>query len=100
MIDEIEVDGHRWRLRRLDAGDMLDMIEAAGENAGNRVWMRFALVACSVQAVDGVPLPFPRDAAGIKAVARRLGMKGLEAVQAVLEDDDVSDSVELTAAKN
>lgn len=95
---EVEADGRVLRLREMDPADMLDLIEAAGENAGNRAWLRFAMLACSVQAIDGVPVPFPRDPGGVKALARRIGTAGLEAVRAALFTDTATD--ELAAAKN
>lgn len=87
MADAMEVadaGGRRLRLRVMDPADMLDLLEAAGENAGNRAWLRFAMIACSVQAIDEVPVPFPRDPAGVKALARRLGTDGLDAARLAL----------------
>jgi hypothetical protein len=98
MSREVEADGRRFALREMDPADMLDLLEAAGHNAGNRAWLRFAMVVCSVQAIDGIPMPFPRDAGGIKALARTVGVNGIEAVRATLAHDSGPDQVAL--AKN
>lgn len=88
MAMDIECDGHTYRLRVLDPADMLDLIESAGENAGNKVWLRFAMLACSVQAIDDVPVPFPRDVLAIKGLARKLGISVLEQVRHALASND------------
>ena len=94
----LEAGGLRLRLRVLDPADMLDLIEAAGENSDNRAWLRFAMLVCSVEAIDEVPAPFPRDVAGIKALARRLGTDALNAVRVRLQARDRA--LETTTAKN
>lgn len=101
----VDARGRQLSLRTMDPADMLDLIEAAGENAGNRAWLRFALLVCSVQGMDAVPVPFPRDVASIKSLARRLGTDGLEAVRAALfgddrEDRDADQGAMRTIAKN
>jgi hypothetical protein len=97
-MDEIQFCGHRYSLRKMDPADMLDLIEAAGENANNRAWLHFAMIVCSVQAIDGIPVPFPRDAAGIKDLARRLGTDGVEALRAKLLNEPAENAID--TAKN
>ncbi len=85
----------------LDPAEMLDLIEAAGDKAGNATWLQFALLACAVRAIDDVPVPFPRDPAAIKALARRLGNDALDRVRAALFGDAAETQVaEIIAAKN
>jgi hypothetical protein len=54
-----------------------------------------AIVACSVIAIDGVPVPIPGTEHQIESLVQRLGDVGLRAAGALLEptlsDDEVRD---------
>ncbi len=76
--------GRTLKIRELDPADMLDLIEAAGEVAGNPAWIRYAMSVASVAEFDGVPVPLPENKDQIKAFARRIGNEGyVAAVRAV-----------------
>lgn len=72
-------------LRRLTALDKLRLFKAAGPVlAQNQMWLGMAVLACSVSAIDGVPVPAPANEAQIEALVARLGDAGIAAVSAAL----------------
>lgn len=74
-------DGRRADLRAMTALDRLRLFKAAGpELAGNEAWLGLAYLACSVSAIDEVPVPFPANEAQIEALVGRLGDGALEAI--------------------
>ncbi len=76
-------DGRRFALREANPGDMLDLIEAAGAAAGSAAWMRYALMICSVTAIDGKPVMMPVTKEGVRELGRRIGNVGMEALARV-----------------
>ena len=76
-------DGRRFALREANPGDMLDLIEAAGAAASSGAWMRYALMICSVNAIDGKPVMMPVTKEGIRELGRRIGNVGMEALARV-----------------
>ncbi len=74
-------DGRRLAVRRLTALDKLRLFKAAGPDlARNDVWLGMAMLACSVTAIDDVPLPMPLSENLIEAAVQRLGDAGITAV--------------------
>jgi hypothetical protein len=72
-------------LRRPTALDRLRLFKAAGPVlAGNPPWLGMAVVACSVVAIDDVPVPAPANEMQIEALVARLGDAGITAAAAVL----------------
>ena len=70
----------------LDMADQWDFMEIAGRQLDNEPWANTALLACSVTAIDGVPVPRgvkTRDE--IRRILRKLGEDGVDAVQIALE---------------
>lgn len=106
--------GRKLSVQEMDPGDQLDFFEACGRNSTNIAWINMALWACSVRAIDGVPVVMPSGPEKVKALARKLGHHGLAAVRIALGiDDDPSkpaedgeapqpstDGVDLDVAKN
>ena len=97
-------DGRRFALREANPGDMLDLIEAAGTAASSAAWMRYALMICSVNGIDGKPVMMPVTKEGVRELGRRIGNVGMEALVRVHYPDEV-DAVgqgdrELDVAKN
>ena len=91
--------GRRLSLRRLTALDKLRLFKAAGSMlAQNRPWLGMALLACSVTAIDDVPVPPPGSEAQIEALVHLLGDDGIAAVGAALDAQAAVLDVEL--AKN
>ena len=85
-MSEITDDtGRRLTLRPLNALEKLRLFKAAGPALSrNEPWLGMALLACSVSAIDDVPVPMPGDERGIEALVGRLGDTGLAAVAAHL----------------
>ncbi len=74
-------------LRRLTALDKLRLFKAAGPVlAQNQPWLGMAVLACSVAAVDEVPVPPPVTEGQVEGLVARLGDDGLAAVAAALDD--------------
>ena len=79
--------GRVLALRRLTALDKLRLFKAAGPVlAQNQPWLGMAVLACSVAAVDDVPVPPPVTEGQIEALVARLGDDGLAAVAAALDE--------------
>lgn len=102
---EIECeDGRRFMLREANPGDMLDLIEAAGTAASSAAWMRYALMICSVSAIDGKPVMMPSTKEGVRELGRRIGNAGMDALAGAhypeQENVVLSDREELETAKN
>jgi hypothetical protein len=94
-----DAGGRRLALRRLTALDKLRLFKAAGPLlAQNQPWLGMALLACSVAAIDDVPVPQPADERQIEALVQRLGEAGLAAVATVL--DPGAGGVDVAVAKN
>lgn len=80
-----DAEGRRLVLRRLGALDKLRLFKAAGPLlAQNQPWLGMAMLACSVAAVDDVPIPSPVNEQQIEALVSRLGDTGIAAVAAAL----------------
>ncbi len=78
--------GRELVLRRLNALEKLRLFKAAGPKlAENEPWLGMAALACSVAAIDGVPVPLPAGEGQIESLVERLGDDGLEAVARALE---------------
>ncbi len=84
--------GRELALRRLTALDKLRLFKAAGPSlAQNEAWLGMAALACSVAAIDGVPVPPPATEWQIESLVGRLGDDGLSAVSAALDDEAIRD---------
>ena len=78
---DIEVDdGRRFTVREANPADMLDLIEAAGSAAASSAWMRYALMICSVSAIDGKPIIMPTTKQGVRELGCKIGNVGIEAL--------------------
>jgi len=95
----VDGKGRRLELRRLTALDKLRLFKAAGPSlAQNQPWLGMALLACSVVAIDAVPVPTPATEAQIEALVQLLGDEGIAAVAAAL--DPGRTHVDVDIAKN
>jgi hypothetical protein len=82
----IDGDGRRLTIRKLSALDRLRLFKAAGPLlAQNQPWLGMALVACSVAAMDDVPVPPPINEMQIEAMINRLGDAGIAAIAQTLQ---------------
>jgi len=85
-IDVNDADGRLLTVRHLHALDKLRLFKAVGpELAQNQPYLGMAIIACSVTAIDGVPVPIPVTEAQIEALISRLGDAGMAAVAVVVE---------------
>ena len=88
MTTITDTQGRRLELRKLTALEKLRMFKAAGPHlAQNQPWLGMAVLACSVAAIDDVPVPMPASEALIEALVQRLGDDGINAVAAALAPD-------------
>jgi hypothetical protein len=77
--------GRALTLRRLTALDRLRLFKAAGPQlAQNHLWLGMATLACSVSAIDDIPIPPPTNEPQIEALVARLGDPGLAAIAEAL----------------
>jgi hypothetical protein len=84
-------DGRALFLRRMGALDRLRLFKAVGaELAQNAPYLGMAMLASSVTAIDGIPVPAPTTEAQIEALIQRLGDAGLAAAASVLADQAAS----------
>jgi hypothetical protein len=80
--------GRTLQLRRMDALDRLRLFKAAGPTlAQNEYWLGMASLACSVTAIDEVPVPAPVNEQQIESLVSRLGDAGISAVAKALHAD-------------
>ena len=80
--------GRKLTVHAMDPGDQLDFFEACGANSTNLAWINMALWACSVTAIDSVPVRPATNKQHVKELARRLGHDGLAAVRIALGIDE------------
>ncbi len=82
-----DAEGRELSLRRPDALDRLRLFKALGaELSLNTPYLGMALLAFSVTAIDGVPVPPPTTESQLEALVRRLGDGGISAVADVLDE--------------
>ena len=86
MADQLrDRAGRVIELRRLGVVEQLRLFKVLGpELSENRAYVGLARMAAAVAMVDGVPVPFPVNEAGIEAALERLGDDGVEAVGGAL----------------
>jgi hypothetical protein len=78
--------GRKLALRPLTALDRLRMFKVlGGDLAQNAAYLGMAMLAWSVTAIDGLPIPSPGSEAPLEALVTKLGDDGLDAVAAVLD---------------
>lgn len=81
--------GRTIEVRRLSALERLRLFKAAGpELSQNAPWLGMAVLASSVTAIDGIPVPPPVTEQQIEALVARLGDIGISAVASVLAAAD------------
>ena len=84
-----DAEGRMLTLRRPDALDRLRLFKALGaELSLNTPYLGMALLASSVTAIDGVPVPPPVTEEQLESLVRRLGDAGISAVADALDDSD------------
>jgi hypothetical protein len=80
--------GRLISLRRLGAVDRLRLFKAIGAAlAENPPYLGMAMLAFSVTAIDGVPVPAPGNEAQLEGLVHRLGDGGIAAIADALDAD-------------
>jgi hypothetical protein len=98
-LETEDARGRRLSLRRMNALDKLRLFKAAGPAlAHNEPWLGMSLLACSVVAIDGVPVPAPASEGQIEALVQLLGDEGIAAAGHALAPDIAT--LDGSAAKN
>lgn len=93
-----DASGRRLSLRRMTSLDKLRLFKAAGPSlAQNQPWLGMAMLACSVAAIDDVPVPPPTNEQQIEAMVSRLGDAGIAAVADAFEAEAESELSEAVA---
>lgn len=96
-----DVQGRQIELRRLTALDKLRLFKAVGPAlAENQPYLGYAVLACSVTAIDGVPVPTPVNEAQIESMVARLGDSGLAAIGEALRPEPGLDAQAVATAGN
>jgi hypothetical protein len=87
-----DTEGRRLTIRRLTALDKLRLFKAAGPNLSqNHLWLGMATLACSVAAIDDIPVPSPTTEAQIESLVARLGDPGIAAIAHALAPEPQPD---------
>lgn len=96
-----DATGRRISLRRLNALDKLRLFKAAGPALSeNQFWLGMAVLACSVSAIDDVPVPTPVNEQQIEALVGRLGDVGIAAIADTLGPDPLPTVEQVITAGN
>jgi hypothetical protein len=93
----VDSEGRRISVQKLTALDKLRLFKAAGPVlAHNEPWLGMAILACSVTAINDIPVPMPASEQQIEGLVARLGDTGLSAISksAFFADPDLSALVE------
>ena len=86
-VSRVSFGGRTIEMVDLDMAEQWDFMEVAGRQLDNEPWANTAMLACSVIAIDGLPMPSGvRSRDDIRRILRKLGEDGVDAVQAVLDD--------------
>jgi len=89
----IDASGRRVTFRRLDALDRLRLFKVLGSELSlNAPYLGMALLACSVSAIDDVPVPPPVTEDQLESLVRRLGDDGIAAVADALDAVDSAEA--------
>ncbi|GAO00437.1 hypothetical protein Gxy13693_048_007 [Komagataeibacter xylinus NBRC 13693] len=94
-------DGRTITYRERGPGDVLALLEF-GPDSPSPAWVEYALMVCSVEAIDGVPAMRPKSRVQLEQLANQIGNTGITALSDVLFGADGADiaAAESTTAKN
>jgi hypothetical protein len=92
--------GRQLEVRRISALDRLRLFKAVGSDlAQNAPYFGMAMLAASVVAIDGIPVPAPVREGQLEALVQLLGDEGLAAAADAFAADP-SEAAELAHAGN
>jgi uncharacterized protein YidB (DUF937 family) len=93
--------GRTLEVRRLGRRETMRLMRMWGTASNVETWLGNGLVAASVKAVDGVPVPLPVTVDQVEALADKLDDAGLRAVADWIAAQPAADLADLRdAAKN
>lgn len=96
----IAPDGRKIGWKRLAPGDFIDLMDAVATGEGGaRGSLGMGASIASVRSINGVPEPFPRNKAELKALADRLGWETIGALTRAMEEASSAAAVQ-DEAKN
>ncbi len=82
-----DASGRRLTMRTLSARERFELFKAIpNEQQGNLSWMGWTLAACSVRAINDVPVPIPTSEKEIAALVSQLDDDGIEVAQQFIID--------------
>ncbi|GAB0115318.1 hypothetical protein [Acidisoma sp. C75] len=85
LAETVDALGRHLTVRQPHALDQLRLFKAVGPVlAQNQPYLGMAMVACSVIAIDGIPVPPPTSETQIEALVTKLGDEGMRAAGALL----------------
>jgi hypothetical protein len=91
-----DANGRHLTIRRMTALDKLRLFKAAGPHlAQNQPWLGMAMLACSIVALDDVPVPSATCEQHIEAMVSRLGDAGIAAAADALGPGNQPDSSDM-----
>jgi hypothetical protein len=91
-----DANGRYLTIRRMTALDKLRLFKAAGPHlAQNQPWLGMAVLACSVVALDDVPVPLATCEQHIEAIVSRLGDAGIAAAADALGAGSLPDAPDM-----
>jgi hypothetical protein len=94
----VDASGRTLAVRMLTALDKLRLFKAVGPVlAQNAPYLGMAMLACSVSAIDDVPIPMPANEAQVEGLVQRLGDHGIDAVAGLVQPETVSSDTVATA---
>lgn len=83
----MDEQGRRLSLRHMTVLDRLHLFKAAGPLLSQNVpWLGIAVLACSVTAIDDIPIPMPANEQQVEALVTRLGDAGIAAAATALSN--------------
>lgn len=83
----MELPAHAVEIRDVDMGDQFDLAEIAGQQVDNGIWLSLAIVAMSVQSIDGIPVPRGNlTKLALKKTLKKIGPLGVRAVRRGLNE--------------
>lgn len=88
-LDVIDASGRSLTIRRPTTVDRLRLFKAVGSSLStNDRYLGLAMLAFTVVAIDGVPVPQPANEHQIEVALERLGTAALDAIAACLDPAD------------
>ncbi|ONG55741.1 hypothetical protein BKE38_08725 [Pseudoroseomonas deserti] len=75
-IELTDSNGRKITYRELGVFEDAMMRKAAGIHSGNELYMRYAMIACGIRAIDGQPRPMPVNERSIDAAIKEMGDEG------------------------